>query len=166
MTKAVSGSIVACRMHTDEHIIERAATDLYALGKLSRDAWKVQVPELAPASIAILAALVAHGPVRVSELAHGQHIDESVASRQLSGLSSRGLAVRKRDVADARALQADATDRGRQVLQEAHQRIVAILAEALDAWDPAEVASLAVGLHRLRSDLSMALERSRTTLAT
>jgi DNA-binding MarR family transcriptional regulator len=147
-------------MHRD-HEIEGAATDLYALGKLLRDAWRLQVPELPPASLAVLGTLVAHGPLRVGEVARLQHIDESVASRQVSALTVRGLVARERDASDARVRRINATERGQQLMQGAHERIVATMGDALAGWEPAELTGLATGLARLRSDLNDVLDEPR-----
>lgn len=138
--------------------IETVTMDLYALGKLLRNAWRVQVPELAPASIAVLAALVAHGPMRVGEVAEVQHIDVSVASRQVTLLAIAGLVTREKDGEDARARRVRATDRGQQLMADAHARILRLLSSALGDWTAQDLGALTAGLGRLRADVGDTLE--------
>ena len=69
-----------------------------------------------PARLSALSVLVFGGPCSLSELAGYEQVTSATMSRIVSGLEDNRLARRKPSPADARALQIEATKKGRQLM--------------------------------------------------
>lgn len=90
-----------------------------------------------------------HDRSRISDIAAGLELDVSVISRKVAALDELGLVSREQDPADGRAQVVSVTDHGREVIA-LNRRIYTDAVERLTAeWDTADLAALAVGLHRL-----------------
>lgn len=106
------------------------------------------------AELTVLAALDAHGLMRVSELAEQLGVDASVVSRQVAQLVEHGLAERTTDPGDGRSHPVRATPHGGAVLADARDRLHATWDDALAGWSEADLRALATGMARLRADLA------------
>lgn len=152
----VSASCYAClvtaTVHRDD--IESLVRELYGLGEVRRELGRHALAGLGSPGFVALAAICAHGPVRVSEAAHLLAVDTSVVSRQIAALDAAGYVMRMPDPLDRRAQQIAVTEAGREVLDVSHRRMVEAFAHALDAWSEQDVNALTDGLSRLRGAFS------------
>ena len=116
---------------------------LGAVGELSaNDAW-------------LLGAIVAAGPVRVSDVARMQGVDKSTISPQLRRLEQHGLLARTTDPSDGRVALLRATDKGRRWQQELDTAGAAVFTEVLRRWTPDDVTALATLLTRFTDHLTL-----------
>ena len=97
---------------------------------------------LDPAASQLLAWLVKSGPSRQNELADWTFLDPSTVSRRVSQLVTHGLAERRADPADGRAVQLIPTERGRELFADLQQRREEVLHQVLGDWHEADVAEL------------------------
>ncbi len=95
-----------------------------------------------PARLSALSVLVFGGPHTLSELAADEHVSPPTMSRIVSGLEAGGLADRRKDRQDRRAVTIDATAHGRQLMERARQRRIEQLAVRLARLTPAEIDGL------------------------
>ncbi|GAB3869434.1 hypothetical protein GCM10029964_001670 [Kibdelosporangium lantanae] len=121
--------------------IELAARLTDAMLGLSRQ-WAAVASQLAKLGIdktamTLLGALTSIGPARSNALAEAVYSDPSTISRQVAALVKDGLVERRADPADGRASLLAVTDKGRQLLEERHQRKSCSTARMLAHW-PAE----------------------------
>ncbi len=101
-------------------------------------------------------------PMRMSDLAGLLELDLSTVSRQARQLVDGGLVTRVADPADGRACLVSLSDRGRDVLEAVRSARHDVLRNALDAWSPADRASLASLLSRLAHDMGAPASGSGT----
>lgn len=94
------------------------------------------------AVIALLAHLVATGPLRASELAERACLDPSTVSRHLRSLETDGYLVRTPDPDDGRATRLEVTGDGRNLVREARQQKLARLGAAVSEWTADDLATL------------------------
>jgi DNA-binding MarR family transcriptional regulator len=94
------------------------------------------------AVIALLAHLVATGPLRASELAERACLDPSTVSRHLRSLETDGYLVRTPDPDDGRATRLEVTDDGRNLVRDARQQKLARLGQAVSEWTADDLATL------------------------
>lgn len=92
-----------------------------------------------PARLSALSVLVFSGPLRLTELARIEQVRPPTMSKIVAGLEGAGLARRRTDVEDARAVRLEATARGTRLLQEGRRRRVERLARALLSLNDDEV---------------------------
>lgn len=105
------------------------------------------------AATAALAAVVAVGPARVSEVAEQMGLDLSTVSRQVAHLRRDGLVEATPDASDGRSQRLSATDAGLAVLRAERRRLVDAVSTRLTAWDDTDLAALTSLLDRLAEDL-------------
>ena len=94
------------------------------------------------AAYALLCQLVQDGPCRSSELAEAAGVDPSTVSRQVAQLVEAGLAERRPDPGDGRALRLAATDQGRALYAAKRERRVATFARIVEGWPAGDVQAL------------------------
>ncbi|EAQ00812.1 putative marR-family transcriptional regulator [Janibacter sp. HTCC2649] len=92
-------------------------------------------------------------PRRVSEIAERVHLDISTVSRQVTTLVGQGLVAKVADPSDGRAQMLTLTDEGRQMLIEVRARRNAWLAEVVDGWSDADLATFDSLLTRFADDV-------------
>jgi len=93
-----------------------------------------------PARLSALSVLVFAGPQTLGQLATAERVKPPTMSRIVSGLKRSGLARIETDEKDARKIRISATFHGRHVLQEARERRIQTLAEALSGLSESELA--------------------------
>lgn len=84
-----------------------------------------------PARLSALSVLVFAGPMRLTELARIEQVKPPTMTKVIAGLEAEGLARRRVDAVDARAVRLQATARGKKLLAEGRRRRVERLADAL-----------------------------------
>ena len=84
--------------------------------------------------VVLLSQLMAHGPLRASDLSERACLDLSTVSRHLSALESDGFVVRTPDPEDGRAHLLSVTAAGEELVTELREQRLAMLADALDGW--------------------------------
>ena len=113
------------------------------IGRLSRLLNAAPVSEnLTPTQASVLGLVAHRGPVGMTELADIEGLNPTMLSRVVAKLVDDDLARRLPHPADQRAVQLEATDRGREV----HERIIAsrtaTVAKILDGLSPDVTAKL------------------------
>jgi DNA-binding MarR family transcriptional regulator len=119
---------------------------------------KVRLGEAIPpgldwAAFGILAQLVRCGPRRQADLAEISLLDPSTVSRHAGQLVRAGLAERRADREDGRAVQLVATDRGRAVWEDGVRRRDEAFLSALSGWRADDLRTLTDLLARFNDDL-------------
>lgn len=100
---------------------------------------------------------IVDGPCSVSELARRLGVTQQATSKQVADLVGRGLVVRRRDPADARAWQVSLSERGRDVVHAGRRARRAVTDDLVAALGSDVVTRLVDDLTRL-SDHSGAME--------
>jgi DNA-binding MarR family transcriptional regulator len=130
--------------------LEAQMTDLWRRGRAHTRALARRVhPQLDPATYVLLAAVLRHGPARLSALAVLLEIDKSTASRQVDAAVRLGLAVRRPDPADARARVVALTAEGAARLEVLRGEQLLRWRGSLASWPAAELRTLTELLRRL-----------------
>lgn len=121
---------------------------------------------LGPARLSALSVLVFAGPQRLTRLAAMEQVRPPTMTKVVAGLEGAGLARKRADPDDARAVCIEATARGRALLIEGRRRRVALLAYGLAGLTPAErrlMARAAVLLEQVAAGLSPVREAGAVT---
>jgi len=92
--------------------------------------------------LSALSVIVFGGPVTLGELAAAEQVRPPTMTRIVDALEAAGLATRRPDPADARAVLIAATRTGRRLLAEGRRRRVEALAERLRGLNDDERAAL------------------------
>lgn len=100
-------------------------------------------PDLHPMTYFILTHLASCGPLRGADLSDAFGMDKGGVSRQVQTLVDLGLVERRPDPQDRRAILVDATDVGRQRLEEISRRRSDRFDERLSTWSDAELSAFA-----------------------
>lgn len=86
---------------------------------------------IAPARLSALSVIVFGGPVSLRDLARAEQVRPPTMSRIVDGLETEGLARRRANQRDRRAVLIEATDKGAAMLKQARKRRVRFLASYL-----------------------------------
>ena len=97
---------------------------------------------LSAARLSALSVVVFAGPLGLSELAAAERVQPPTMTRTVQALERDGLVRRRPSPHDGRAVQIEATARGRRRLAVARRRRVAKLAQALETLSPEEISLL------------------------
>jgi DNA-binding MarR family transcriptional regulator len=95
-----------------------------------------------PARLSALSVLVFGGAKTLGELATAERVKPPTMSRIVAGLKRSGLVHVGNDESDARRVRIRVTQKGERTLQEARQRRIRALAEALVTLSPSELEGL------------------------
>jgi DNA-binding MarR family transcriptional regulator len=136
--------------------IEPLVLELYGLAAIKRDTQRRAFSASAMAGLSALAAIHRIGRATVSEVAEALHVDLSVASRQLTALTTAGHVRRERAAQDRRVLYVEITEAGQDALREAHEKMLEAFSDAVAGWSDEDVTRLAGLLARLREDYAAA----------
>ncbi|MER7196329.1 MarR family transcriptional regulator [Streptomyces sp. CB01635] len=98
--------------------------------------------QLTPSRLAALAALAAHGPLRISDLATRMGIALSTVSRMVDLLDGFGWIERDADPKDQRATLIALNDAGQALLHATRRQAATRLAERIDQLTPGQQRSL------------------------
>lgn len=94
---------------------------------------------IGPARLSALSVIVFGGPVSLNDLARAEQVRPPTMSRIVDALEAAGLARRRANERDRRAVLIEATARGAQVLKLGRKRRVKFLAAHLARLDSAEL---------------------------
>ena len=92
-----------------------------------------------PARLSALSVLVFVGPMTLGQLAAAEQVKPPTMSRIVAGLKRAGLARIDADPQDARRIHITATPKGERLLQQARQRRIQAVAEALGNLSEREI---------------------------
>ena len=108
---------------------------------------------VAPARLSALSVIVFGGPLSLNDLARAEQVRPPTMSRIVDALETAGLARRRTNPADRRAIMIEATEKGAAILQEGRKRRVRALAKRLIGLSPAELESVGAALQALEKAL-------------
>jgi DNA-binding MarR family transcriptional regulator len=97
---------------------------------------------IGPAQLSALSVIVFGGPASLNDLARAEQVRPPTMSRIVDGLEAAGLARRRANPKDRRAVMIDATERGTAILRQGRKRRVAFLARHLDRLSAAELTEI------------------------
>jgi DNA-binding MarR family transcriptional regulator len=131
-----------------------------AVGRLDRrlNTAASQESGLTPTQVWVLASIVRHGSVGISELAAKEGVNPTMLSRVIGKLDDAGLIRRVPDPVDKRAALIEPTAAGRRAKERINQRRTALLAERLAALTKDQDDALAAALPALEA---LASDRGR-----
>ncbi|HEX4952167.1 MAG TPA: MarR family transcriptional regulator [Thermoanaerobaculia bacterium] len=98
---------------------------------------------LSPARLSALSVVVFAGPISPGDLARAEQVTAPTMSHIVAALEREDLVARLPDAEDRRAQRLEATEKGRQVLEEGRQRRIRLLADRLAALTPEDQRLLA-----------------------
>lgn len=108
---------------------------------------------VAPARLSALSVLVFGGPVSLNNLARAEQVRPPTMSRIVDALEATGLARRRVNPGDRRAIVIEATDKGVKILHEGRRRRVRMLARQLEDLATSELKQIESALSLLESTL-------------
>jgi DNA-binding MarR family transcriptional regulator len=100
------------------------------------------VTGVAPARLSALSVIVFGGPVSLNDLARAEQVKPPTMSRIVDALEADGLAHRRVNPEDRRAVVIEATAKGAAMLKQGRKRRVKFLASYLSRLDGAELADI------------------------
>lgn len=103
--------------------------------------------------LSLLSVLVYAGPRTMSQLARTEQVSRPAVTRTVGGLEAEGLVSRHRLPGDRRSSVVQATDAGREVLEDARRRRIRVLTEVLAGATPHELAQVSAALEVVRRGL-------------
>jgi DNA-binding MarR family transcriptional regulator len=108
---------------------------------------------IAPARLSALSVIVFGGPISLRDLAKAEQVRPPTMSRIVDALESQGLAHRRVDKQDRRAVVIAATTKGVATLKEGRRRRVKFLASYLASLDREELAHVAQAVRTIQKAL-------------
>src|ERR1700691_4899432 len=96
---------------------------------------------IAPARLSALSVIVFGGPVSLSDLARAEQVKPPTMSRIVDALEVDGLARRRVNQQDRRALLIEATEKGAVMVTDGRKRRVKFLASYLSQLDTSEISA-------------------------
>lgn len=162
MTKPAPSASTAPTRESVSAAVEASVTELLR----SSRSWIKQLaehfePPLPPLAFGMLRHVMAHGPLRSSELVIAFGMDKSAVSRQIAILRDAGLIEASPDPADRRASLLQGSDAARREVDTFGAGIRARYRDVLDSWSVADLDQLAQLLTRLNGDLDLSVEPPR-----
>lgn len=141
MTDADQRQEIADRLHSAAiHLLRRVRTQDAASG-------------ISPARLSALSVIVFAGPVSLQDLARTEQVRPPTMSRIVDALQSAGLARRRVNAQDRRAVLIEATRKGTAMLQQGRRRRVKFLAANLARLSATQLAELDRSLRTLQEVL-------------
>ena len=107
-----------------------------------------------PAQLSALSVLVFGGPASLKDLARAEQVRPPTMSRIVDGLESAGLARRRVNPRDRRAVMIEATEKGTGILQKGRKLRVEFLARHLDRLSTAELTKIEQALVAIHKSLA------------
>ena len=108
---------------------------------------------VAPARLSALSVIVFGGPISLNDLAKAEQVRAPTMSRIVDALEAAGLAHRRVDEQDRRAVLIEATTKGTAVLKQGRRRRVRFLAGHLARMNAAELSNLERALRAIQEIL-------------
>ena len=108
---------------------------------------------IGPAQLSAMSVIVFGGPASLNDLASAEQVKPPTMSRIVDALEAAGLAHRRINQRDRRAVLIEATEKGVSLLREGRRRRVKFLAGKLARLSPGELARLDRALSALQKAL-------------
>jgi len=108
---------------------------------------------IAPARLSALSVIVFGGPISLRDLAKAEQVRPPTMSRIVDALEAQGLARRRIDQKDRRAVLIAATKKGATLLKQGRKRRVKFLASYLSKLDRTELSLIANALGAIQRAL-------------
>jgi DNA-binding MarR family transcriptional regulator len=108
---------------------------------------------IAPARLSALSVIVFGGPISLRDLAKAEQVRPPTMSRIVDALETQGLARRRIDQKDRRAVLIAATKKGATLLKQGRKRRVKFLASYLSRLDRVELSLIADALGAIQRAL-------------
>ena len=109
---------------------------------------------LGPARLSALSVIVFGGPVSLNDLARAEQVRPPTMSRIVDALEAAGLARRRINERDRRAVLIEATSRGAAMLKQGRKRRVRFLAARMARLGAAELAQIDQAVQAIRKALA------------
>ncbi len=109
---------------------------------------------VAPARLSALSVIVFGGPISLKDLARAEQVRPPTISRIIDALEKAGLAQRKLNPGDRRAVMIEATAKGQRVLREGRRRRVQFLARHLGRLSAKELEQVDSALDSIQKALT------------
>lgn len=87
---------------------------------------------VSPARLSALSVVVFRGPLTLGDLAAAEGVRSATMTGIVNGLEAEGLVRRRQDDADRRAVQVEATAKGRRLLERARAQRIDLVASKLE----------------------------------
>ncbi len=123
----------------------------HALGRSSRLLRESASGGLTPTQLAVLGALLRHGPRQLTELAAAERINPTLLSRVVGRLEEGGLVRRDAQEQDRRAYVVSITEQGSALTRTLRQERCGELAAVVDGMDPEHVVALRAAIPALEA---------------
>lgn len=108
---------------------------------------------IGPAQLSALSVIVFGGPISLNDLARAEQVRPPTMSRIVDALEKSGLARRKINEQDRRAVIIAATAKGSKVLQQGRERRVRVLAKHLSRLSRSELLEIESALQSIQRAL-------------
>jgi DNA-binding MarR family transcriptional regulator len=118
--------------------LHSAAIHLLRTLRKEDDASGLSAPRLSALSVVVFG-----GPLTLGQLARAEQVRPPTMTRIVTGLEGEGLVKRIGDPRDHRLTKIQATPKGQRVLAAGRARRVKVLTEAVNEFEPGELAELA-----------------------
>ncbi len=112
---------------------------------------------IGPAQLSALSVIVFGGPISLNNLANAEQVRPPTMSRIVDALETGGLARRRANQQDRRAVLIEATEKGAQILKQGRKRRVRFLAAQLRELNAAELKAIAGAVQAIQK----AMKRKR-----
>lgn len=112
------------------------------------------VTGVAPARLSALSVIVFAGPLSLNDLARAEQVRPPTMSRIVDALEAAGLARRRTNPNDRRAVLIEATARGMAILRKGRKRRVQFLAKYLSGLEATEVEEIGRAVELVRKALT------------
>lgn len=99
-----------------------------------------------------LSGISRYEPISAAMLSRRLGVDRTVVSRYAAQLEDAGLVSRRADSADRRASLLSLTPRGREIIDDVHDKLTDAITETVSTWPKGLAAAFAEGLERLVID--------------
>jgi DNA-binding MarR family transcriptional regulator len=120
-----------------EHLADRLHSTAIHLLRLVRG--QDTAAGIGPARLSALSVVVFGGPISLNDLARAEQVRPPTMSRIVDALEKDGLARRRVNADDRRAVVIETTTKGARVLQEGRKRRVRMLAKSLSGLKRSEL---------------------------
>jgi DNA-binding MarR family transcriptional regulator len=109
---------------------------------------------IGPARLSALSVIVFGGPASLNDLARAEQVRPPTMSRIVDALEAEGLARRRTNQQDRRAVVIEATEKGAQILSEGRRRRVKLLAAHLGRLRPAELRQIDAAVEAIQKTIA------------
>jgi DNA-binding MarR family transcriptional regulator len=111
---------------------------------------------ISPARLSALSVIVFGGPISLNDLARAEQVRPPTASRIVDALEAEGLARRRVNEQDRRAVLIEATEKGAAMLKQGRKRRVKFLASHLSCLSRAELREIERALQAVQKAMKQA----------